>query len=126
MRSCTYSFARSGSRENTSSWSSSFGGTFLSGPKYGSCAGRHNADALAFEHREMRRAEIENDMADVAARVRRGEAEIAGDRRLGRMLAVEQIDLRFCRRSRRLDRAAGAAVRVLEQRRRLVVHRLEI
>ena len=49
-------------------------------------ARRHDADRLAFEHRERRRAEVEHDVVRVVVAADLGHAHVAGDRRRDRLL----------------------------------------
>jgi hypothetical protein len=85
----------------------------------------HDADRLAFEHREGGRAEVEDDVADVAPGIRGSEAEVAGDRGDGGALSAKEIHTWLGGRAWGTRHAAGTFVGLLEQGGRLVVNSID-
>ncbi len=70
-------------------------------PAAGVDARRQDAERLAFEHRERRRAEIEDDVPDIRRRAVRRQPVIARHRRDRRLVLRIQVHVRMRRRPRR-------------------------
>ena len=79
-------------------------------------SGRNDPEALAFQRRERLAAEVEDDVADVGVGAFRGQAVIALHRRLGGLARRVEIDAGLRGACRRLRFAAGALVRLRQQR----------
>ena len=91
----------------------------------GAGAGRDDADALAFQHRERLVAEIQNDVTHVVVGVVVGEPEIAGDGRFRRPRPIIQIDRRLRGGMRRHRPAAQPLARFFQQRADFIFQRLD-
>ena len=75
-------------------------------------SGWNDADRLPFQYREGRRAEIQNDMADIARCSRRRKREIAAHRRQRSVRDCIQVHVRMRGRPRRRGNAALTGTRL--------------